>query len=272
MRMQRPSRLIATGLAGFFILLAAIPVSASSPNISHSYRTSKQIAEGSLVSISHSKQNYIEDANTSNGDRLVGVTVKSDDSLLAFDPDNAKAQVATNGTVNTLVSDLNGDIKVGDQISVSPFNGIGMKAELGTNVVGLAQTTFNKSSPEATSRTVKDKNGVSKEIHVGYVRLSIAVGETVSTNNPQPNGLQKLVHSLTGRTLSTWRIVLSIAIGIVTAIAIITLIYASIYGGIISIGRNPLAKSIIFRALSSVLSMSIVVALIGGLLIYLLLS
>jgi hypothetical protein len=272
MRIKRPVRLIAAGLFCFLVLFGVAPIWAASPNISHSYRAAKPIAEGSIVSISPKKLDYIEESNTSNGSGVIGVTLKSGDSLLAFDPDSSKVQVATSGTVNTLVSNVNGDIKVGDQISTSPFNGIGMKSELGTYVIGVAQTDFNSKSQGATTKTVKDKTGQQKDISVGYARISIVVGEVVNSNGKQPNGLQKLIKSLTGRTLSTWRIVLSMAVGLVTAIAIITLIYASIYGGIISIGRNPLAKSIIFRALSSVLSMSILVALIGGGMIYLLLS
>jgi hypothetical protein len=272
MRIPRQVRLILAGALCFLVLLGLSSVGASSPNISHAYSTAKPIKDGSIVSISTQKRNYVEAANTGNGTRLIGVTLKSGDSILAFDPDSAKVQVATSGTVNTLVSDINGDIKVGDQISVSPFNGIGMKSELGTYVIGVAQTPFNSKSEGATTSKVKDRTGEQKDVSIGYVRLSIVVGEVVNSNGKQPNGLQKLVKTLSGRTISTWRIIVSMAIGLITAIAIITLIYASIYGGIISIGRNPLAKSIIFRALSSVLSMSILVALIGGALIYLLLS
>jgi hypothetical protein len=265
-------RLVITGLFCFLLFAGIAPVAASSPNVSHSYKAGKAIPDGSLVSISQKKLNYIEEANTSNATRLIGVTVKSDDSLLAFDPETSKTQVATSGTASALVSNVNGDIKVGDQVSVSPFNGIGMKSELGTYVIGVAQTDFNAKSDGATTKTVKDRFGEEKTISIGYVRLSIVVGEVVNSNGKQPNGLQKLIKSLTGKTISTIRIVVAMAIGLITAIAIITLIYASIYGGIISIGRNPLAKSIIFRALSSVLSMSILVALIGGGLIYMLLS
>lgn len=272
MRVSQMVRFLLVGVSFLSVLLNFAFASASSSNISHSYFTKQPIPDGSIVSLSSSKLNYVEFANTSNGSSLVGVTVPNDDSLLAFDPDKAKVQIATNGIATVLVSDINGNIKVGDQVSVSPFNGIGMKAEQGTYVIGLAQTGFSARSPGSTSRTVKDKAGSTQGIHVGYIRLSIAVGEYVSSIGKQPNFLQKVVKSLTGHTIATWRIIASILVALMAIIAIITLIYASIYGGIISIGRNPLAKSIIFRALSSVMVMSLLVALVGGSLVYFLLK
>lgn len=271
MNSWRLVRACLTGVSSLLILLSVSGASASSPNISHSFFTSQDIPNANLVVLSTKKLNFVEFANTSNQSSLMGITVSSTDSLLAFDPDSAKIQVATSGTALLLVSDVNGSVKVGDQVSVSPFNGIGMRAEQGTYVIGLAQTGFNSKSPGATTRTVKDKDGNSKQIHVGYAKVSIAIGEYISSNGKDPNFLQKVFKSLTGHTIATWRIIASIVVALMTGIAIITLIYASIYGGIISIGRNPLAKSIIFRALSSVLVMSLLVALIGGLLIYLML-
>jgi hypothetical protein len=57
----------------------------------------------------------------------------------------------------------------------------------------------------------------------------------------------------------------------VTVLALIILIYGSIYGSIISIGRNPLARYAVFRTLGGVLLMSVVMAIIAGSTIYLLL-
>ena len=252
------------------LVLGFAPVSAASANISHSYHTDTAMPSGSIVSLDPVHSGSVQVANTGNGSRLLGVTTPSTDSLLAVDASDGTTQVATSGTVNTLVSTLNGNIDVGDQVSVSPFDGIGMKATPGSYVIGLAQTTLNAKTPGATTKQVKNKQGQPTTNQISYVRLSIATG-TANTTGTNLNSLQKLAQSLTGHTISTPRVVLSMAVALVALVSLIALIYASIYGSIISVGRNPLAKYTIFKTLGAVLAMAILTAGTAGLTIWLLL-
>ena len=254
-------------------ILGLTPAGASSANISHSYNTSMSITNGSLVSLDPLHSNFVVPSNNDNGQQLLGVAVGINDSLLAVDPstNNGVVQVATSGQANALVSNLNGDINVGDQIAVSPFSGVGMKAVPGAHVIGLAQTAFNSSS-STTSEQVTDKRGNRNNLLVGYVKLGIAIG-TASTqgSDQQLNDLQKAAKAISGHNVSTARAFISLIVAVVATATLITLIYASIYGGVISIGRNPLAKYAIFRSLISVLVMVLVTAAIAGLTIFFLL-
>jgi hypothetical protein len=259
---------VAITLAGFSLA----PAGASSANISHAYHSSDTIARGSLVSLKADQADYIEPANLSNGARLLGIVVASDDSLLALDASSSKVQVATSGTATALVSDINGNISVGDQIAVSPFDGVGMKSEPGLHVVGIAQTDF-KGNPSETAATkeVTDRAGHKKQIKLGYVRLNIGIAIDQDSGQSKLNGLQKLVKSLTGKTVSMVRIITALLITLVALVALVTLIYGAIYGSIISIGRNPLAKFAVFRTLGSVLTMAILTAAVAGFTIFFLL-
>lgn len=262
------SRLIITGVVGLLVVLGLGPAGASSANISHSYRSNSSLPNGSIVSLDADQSDYVVAANTTNGARLLGVVVASNDSLLAVDATNGKLQVATSGTASTLVSTLNGSIKVGDQISVSPFTGVGMKSSPGAYIIGLAQTDL----ADTSQREVTDKNGQTQQIEVGYVRLTIGIGTDATAGSGEKlNSLQKFAKGLTGKTISTVRVVLSLVIAIVALLALITLIYASIYGSIISIGRNPLAKYAVFRTLGSVLGMAVLTAGIATITIFMLL-
>jgi hypothetical protein len=256
-------------MGSVLILFGLTSVGASSANISHSYNASSAIPNGSLVSLDPTRSNYVEVANSENGGQLLGVVVASDDSLLAVDAEDSKTQVATSGSVSALVSTLNGDIKVGDQVAVSPFNGVGARAKPGEHVIGLAQTAFTRTSVGAQSKAIKDRAGKEKQITIGYIRLNIGVG-TASTADGQRqlNGLQKLAKSLTGRTVSTTRVVISLIIALVAIIALVTLMYSSIYSGIISIGRNPLAKYAVLRTVTGVLTMAGIMAAVAGLTIF----
>ncbi len=272
MQKLRYLKLFLTGVSGFVIFLGLAPAGASSANISHAYHASGTIANGSIVSLDQERSDYVQLANVNNGALIDGVVIASNDSLLAVDPSNTTIQVATSGTVNTLVSTLNGDISVGDRISVSPFNGVGMKSLPGSHVIGLSETAFNSSVSGASKQVVHDKYGKASDIWLGYVQVSIAIGTDNSTSNTQQlNSLQKLAKNLTGRTVSTIRVATSMAIAIATVLVLAILVYASIYGSIMSVGRNPLAKYTIFRTLGSVLGMALLVASVASITIFYLL-
>ncbi len=203
---------------------------------------------------------------------MIGVALASNDSLIAVDPQSGKVQVATSGAVDTLVSTLGGPIKVGDEVGVSPFSGIGMKAEPGSRIIGLSQSDFSKDSQGVVQQTVTDKTGKKAQLQVGYVRVSIAIATDGSlSKEARLNGLQRLVQGLTGKTVPTFRVVSSLAIALIALLILITLIYAAIYGSIISIGRNPLAKYAVFRTLGTVAGMAILTAALAAASIFFLL-
>lgn len=271
MRKTRYLRLFLTGVVTALVLLGLAPAGAASANISHSYKSTDTIKDGSMVSLDPNRSDYVVPANVDNGSQLLGVAVAGNDSLIAVDATPGNVQVATTGTASVLVSTLNGDIKVGDQVAVSPFNGVGMKAGSGSKVVGLAQTDFNSGTSGATATSVKTKDGHEHSVKVGYLRVNIAVGTNASVAADNVNGLQKVVQSITGHTVPTIRIIISLAVAIIALLALITLVYASIYGSIISIGRNPLAKYAVFRTLGSVLGLALLTSVVAGVTIFFLL-
>lgn len=263
--------LLGSGGVALLAVSQLVPVYAASANISHSYHTKGAITPGSLVSLVSAKGDFVELTNTTNAARLIGVAVQNDDSLLAVDATNLTTQVANSGAVSALVSTVNGTIAIGDQVAVSPFNGVGMKADPGNRIVGLAQASFTNASKGAISRDVTDKKGKKEKITVGFIRVSIAIG-TATSNNTKLSGIQKLAQAIAGHPVSTARIILSAAIAVIALAALITLIYGAIFGSIIAVGRNPLAKFAIFRTLSSVMVMAFATAAVAMVTIYLFLK
>ncbi len=265
-------KLIIAGVGAILLLLSLSPANASSANISHSYSSNVTIVPGSLVSLNPARTDYVEESNTDNGEGLLGVAVTVNDSLLAEDSNPDSIQVATSGTVNTLVSTINGPIHVGDQISVSPINGLGMKSSPDEEVIGLAQTSLNSNTAGVTPHNIINKAGKSVKVYVGYIRLGISIGAGNTQGNSQLNSIQELGKDITGRDVSSIRVIVSFVIALIAVVSLITLIYASIYSGIISIGRNPLAKYAVFRSLSSVLGMVILIVIVATVTVIFLLS
>lgn len=254
------------------MMLGLTHVGATSANISRAYHTGAQLNSGSIVSLDPQRSDYVQPASTDNGARLLGVAVAANDSLLAVNDSAGLAQIATSGNARVLVSTVNGDVAVGDQIGVSPFLGIGMKAMAGSRVIGLSESVFSAQSSSAKRQTITDRTGKRYDISVGYTSVSIAVGTYKPVSGgPQLNALQKLGKSLTGHTVSTLRVVLSMIITLMATLSLITLVYASVYGGIISVGRNPLAKYAVFKSVGMAMIMASLTALLAGLTIFLLL-
>ncbi len=262
---------VASGIV--FLLLPAFvssKVNAASPSISRSYKSYTKISTGSIVSLVKSKTNYVVPANSSNIQQLTGVVVLPSQSLLAVNPSINSVQVAIEGVVSTLVSNVNGNIKAGQGITVSPFNGVGMKANNGDKIIGTALTSFNNSTNGSTTEKIKGINNKVHTIRVGYTNLDIGI-TTYNDGNAKTNSLQRFIASTTGHSVSTVRIILGLIIAIVAIISIVTLIYASIYSSIVSIGRNPLAKSNVFKSLLPIILMILVIAALASLAIYLIL-
>jgi len=225
-----------------------------------------------MVSLDPTKTDYVVPANLDNGSRLVGVAVATNDSLLAVNPNQGNVQVATSGSATVLVSTLNGPIKTGDEVAVSPFNGIGAKAQPGSHYIGLAENSFNTGTAGGANQEVTNQAGKTSKLYVGYVKVTISIGlNNTGVGSQQLSTLQRLGKSLTGHTVSNLRIILSLVIAIGALLTLITLIYGAIYGSIISVGRNPLAKHAIFRTLGSVLGMAVITAVTAALLVIFLL-
>jgi hypothetical protein len=265
---QRYLILIVIGVAVGFFNLGLISATASSTNISHSYHSKSNIVSGSIVSLdSHTSDNVIL-ANSENSSRLIGVAVDRNSSLLVLGSTPNSIQVAESGTVNAIVSTIDGAIIKGDLISVSPFNGVGMKADQGYRIIGQAQTDLNSSSNNLTSLELTDKTGNKSLTKVGYVRINIAIGVDTIKSVSELNSLQKLAQNLTGHPVSAIRIAFCLIVALLAIVSLMVLIYTSIHTSIIAIGRNPLAKVSIYRNLVQTLGVAILTAILACIAIF----
>ncbi len=247
---------------------------ASEQNVSRSYSSSESFQSGNVVSLAANSDETIVLANRSNEGRVIGIVVKPNESLLGIDPDMTKTQVATSGSAQVLVSTLNGTIRIGDKLSVSAVNGVAQKASASETVIGYAKAEFNGSESGTQLNRVDVDGSGPRDIRIGYIELDLSVGayNSMDTDKQESlNNLQELVRSITGRTISTLRIVASIVIAVLTLLGLAALLYASIYGSIISIGRNPLARSSILRGLTVILVIAGLGVLLAIVTIYLLL-
>ena len=239
-------------------------------SISAPYKSVTAIKDGSIVSLDTSTQDKIVVANTTNQQYLVGVVVSNQQSLLAVNVSNNTTQVISEGLAQTLVSTINGNISIGSQITVSPLSGIGAKAIPGNRIVGIAEATFNSSTHGAMSENIYDTSDHSHKIYIGYMPVLISVGNNVNdvASGGLLNSLHNFASSVAGHAISTVSLLLICLVIIVALVLIIILIYSAISGGLISIGRNPLAKSSILVAIGQIFAMVVIIAATAVAIVY----
>ncbi len=245
--LRRPT--YAAALIGVLaITILAASTSYALTSISQGFSTTDQLALGSIVSLKDNTLDQVEAASANNVDNLYGVVINDSSSLLSLsNGDQNQVQIATGGIASVLVSDINGSISQGDQITASPIKGVGMKATNNTKVVGIAQGTPTTNSN--STHTYTDDQGKKQTIVLGEVPVLISA--TYFFKQPDktiiPSAIQNLANALAGKNVNTAPILISAAIFLITIIVVASIVFSMIRSSIISVGRNPMSQSAIYR-------------------------
>ena len=262
------------GLQTFIIGLSLLTrIAAADGAISQSFLTSTaNVAPGTLMSLAAAGGNKVEPAtNTGSAKGLVGIAVNQPLVELAGNGQQ-NVLVAVGGTAEALVSDINGSVGVGDKITASPITGVGMKAVDTGQIVGTAQASL--ASVTTQSRTYTDRTGKANSVKVGLIPVSVNVeyysaspsAATVSAYIPPI--LQNIANSVSGKQVSPLRVLIGALILLVGTITIVVMLGIAIRGGMISIGRNPLAERALRRGLLDVIIAAMGILLVSAVLVY----
>jgi hypothetical protein len=232
---------------GLVALLAIATSSASaSPLITEGFDSTQNLNIGSIVSLESNTENNVVAANTSNSRSLVGVVISSNSAQVSLSSGTNQVQVATGGINEVLVSDINGAISTGEEITASPISGVGMLATNNAEVIGSAQGNFPNAT--ASKETINTSTG-KQTINIGDVAVLVNVGYYTKqpTKTLIPTAIQNLVNAVAGKQVKTLPIIISGVIFVITLIVVVSIVYSLIRGSIISVGRNPMAQTAIYR-------------------------
>lgn len=184
--------------------------------------------------------------------------------------------VAVSGTYSVLVSTQGGEIKAGDYVTLSAISGIAMKA--GTEeatVFGRAVAGFDGKSLSRGSAKIQDVDGnVLDTVQLGSIPVTIEIQRNPnekSTKARVPEALERIGQAIAEKEVSAIRIYISLAITAISLITALVVLYTGVRGSIISIGRNPMSKRSILRALLQIILTSFLILVIGLFAVYLLL-
>jgi hypothetical protein len=269
-----------TRTPGFFvvasILLLAIGFTHTAKAdtfLSQSYTSTEALPLNSIVSLQNNTSDKVILAASNNVDNLLGIVVNADNSSLSITngKDN-EVQVATTGTLEILVSTINGNIAQGDYITASPISGVGMKATSNVRVIGIAQGDLNEKN--GSSETYSDKDGHAQTVLLGQVPVLVNVSNYFKQPDKTliPSVVQTIANALAGRSVSTVPILISAGVFLVTIIVAVSIIFSMVRNSIISVGRNPLSQSAIYRDLIQMSALVLGILAVGFVAIYLILT
>lgn len=278
---MKVSRIIASLVAIVAVVAAsALPVAAETygGGSVKGYAADSPIQTGAIVILTGDKADKVKVAAQADVQNMFGVVVDRNELPLAVTNESVQNEtfVAVSGTYNVLVSTQNGPIASGDYITLSSVNGVAMKA--GTDevtVFGRVNRAFDGKSDTLGTTTLKDSAGGTKQVTLGAVPVTIDIKSNPnhkSTKANVPEFLERVGQAIAEKEVSPIRIYLSVAIVVVSLIAAIAVIYAGVRSGVISIGRNPMSRKSIFRALLQVILTSLLILIIGLFAVYLLLK
>ena len=243
------------------------------------YGAASPLDYGTIVQLTGKDSNQVKIATQAELPNMFGVAVDRNQLPLAVTNDGVKNEtfVAVSGTYNVLVSTQGGAIGAGDYVTLSSVNGVAMKA--GTEektVFGRAQAPFDGKGITLSSTSLKDASGKAhKTVKLGLIPVTIDIRSNPNQKTTKvkvPSFLERVGLAIAEKPVSPIRIYLSIAIAVICVVAAIAIVYAGVRNGVISIGRNPMSKKSIFRALIEVILTSLLILIIGMFAVYLLLK
>ena len=237
---------VAAGLLSLMLSLVTIGYVSAAALISQSYSTTDDLAIDTIVSLKNNSSDEVVGANHTNSDNLLGVVVSANSSSLSLTNNlSNQVQVATSGTLRVFVSDINGIISRGDYITASPITGVGMKATDNARIIGVAQGSVEGGSKQI----IKDGSGKDQSVMVGEVPILVNVSSYFKqpAKTLIPSAVQNIANAFAGRSVSALPILISAGIFVITLLVVVIIIYAMIRNAIISVGRNPLSQSAVYR-------------------------
>jgi hypothetical protein len=172
-------------------------------------------ASGKLVSLSATGTANISFSEHPYESTLLGVVANSSRVNLGVDGERS-VRVATGGRTPVYVTNENGPIKVGDPITSSSIEGIGMKADRPGHIIGRAAQAFDPSSGQGSCGYV-DISGVTCQ---GQIFVQLEPSYSLNAQNFTDTAISTLDSAmgyLTSTTNVTFGDLGSIVIGQITA-------------------------------------------------------
>jgi hypothetical protein len=246
--------------------------------VTQSYNAGSSVLPSMLVEYKQNDKKTVVPLTTTDIGKMVGVVIPPTNATIVLSPQSDSDQqvlVAPSGQYNILVNNQNGAIKSGDYLTISSLSGVAMLATSSNPlIIGRALSSFNGTNPISTS-TLVNPSGKSIEVGIGRIPANIQLAPNplyLKNSNSILVFLTRAEYNITNKAVSPIRTYLSGVIALATILITIVVLYSGTRTAIISVSRNPLAKSAINRNMTKTIISGLMVFIIGTIAVYLLLN
>lgn len=253
---------ILLALAGGLFLKPSL---ARADNVVEGFYETSELKPGQVVKLATKPTATVQLVPANTSKQIFGVVVDASNAPITLERPNQQVFVATGGSYPVFVANDHGEIKKGDYISISRFDGIGAKADGNQPVIlGHADAGFDGVN------NVKRHNG---KYAIGEIKVTISVAPNPLFKNtvaiPQP--LQRVGNSVAGREVPPFKVYMGLLLFVVSVSLAIILLVVGVRTSMTAIGRNPLSRHSVLQGMFQVIGLSLTIfgLSIGG--VYLLL-
>jgi hypothetical protein len=254
-------------------------VTAATQNVTQTYMTTQSLHAGTIVRLDANDAAAVVPLDQEYAKDMLGVVTAVNDApvSLTTETDQQQAYIATTGQYHVLVSTQEGAIKAGDFVTISALHGIGMKAaETDEIVIGKALQAFDGKTSIDSTAIVKTQASTGHTVSIGHILVDVTVAHNpfykATRVDHVPTFLAKAAALISQQELGALRIYAATGTLLIVTIVAGCIIYSGVRSGIISIGRNPLARKTIMRSISQVMLVAAIVFIIGLIAVYLILK
>ncbi len=250
-----------------------------SSGVTQSYNADPTVQVGMIVELKQKDASTVVPLPNSDIQHMLGIVVPQSNATIVLTPQSVTKQqvlVATTGHYEMLVTNQQGPIKIGDYITISALDGVGMKAsDNETEVVGKAAANFSGTSDVIGQVKLKDTVGRTQTVAIGRIPLDITIAHNPlfqRATDYVPSFLSKAAVTVANKPVSAARIYLSLVLLLVTSVFTGNMLYSGIRSGMTAVGRNPLSKKSIIRSLIETVIAGLIIFVAGVFAVYLLLK
>lgn len=276
LRYKQPLLLLVITVVGGLSLGACQAASVSGlQSVAQSYGAAAPLADGLIVRLDQHNGSQVVTDSYSTDSQMLGVVVAASAPPVTLSPGGGghRVFVAAGGRYPVQVSDQNGAIRAGDYIGISALSGVGMKAD-GQEPTVLGQAVSGFDGRHNVVGTASLPGGKGAKVALGRVTVALAVAPNPATeiDNGLPSILRRAVKAITPKPVAPWRGYLALAVVVAAVLLAGALLYSAVRGGIMAVGRNPLARGSIMGSVLQVTITSLIVFIIGVLGAYLIIK
>lgn len=251
----------------FLLVLFAIPITALS--VAQGYFSNDPALQPGMVVQLASEQvqadtTLVERGSIDEPSKIIGLATSPADSFVIIASGEQQIYVQTTGESKALVSDINGTVAKGDQLTISPIRGILMKASENQGIkFGTALEDFNNT--DAQSYAIDGGESGKSSTSVTTISVSLDGGSFAEQANDAGSSsvLSQLGQSIVGKSVGESRVLVGMIIFLIVLVSEGVIIYGAVSSSITALGRNPLAGGAIRKELIKVLVVAVIVLLVG---------